>query len=140
MAVQTAKGAVIQWDEATPDTFVTLAEVTKVQPPNPEASEIDATRLAPATNYMQKAVGLADPGTTECELLFDIADTEHEKLTGEIGSGNLHKWRIRLADATKNAFSGYVKSFGLGELTPDGMVTAKLVIQNEGAMTLAASA
>lgn len=121
-------------DGASPEVFTSVGEVTSIDGPGGEASEIDVTHLgSSAKEYL---IGLPDEGnlTLDCALLPD--DIGQTRLRNDRINATLRNYKITLTDtpATIITFAGYVKGFRVSAGV-DSKIAASITLRVSGAVT-----
>lgn len=121
-------------DGGVPEVFTSVGEVTSIDGPGGEASEIDVTHLAStAKEYL---IGLPDEGniTLDCALLPD--DVGQTRLRNDRVNATLRNYKITLTDspATTITFSAFCKGFRM-TAGIDAKMMASVTLRVSGAVT-----
>ncbi len=123
-------------NEASPEVWADVANITSIDGPSGSASEIDITSLASSSREFR--MGLPDSGNVQLNLMYDPADTE----IAQLRSANKNRTRLHLriqysdSPATTDTFYGYVTAFNPSS-SIDTVVTATATIRVDGDVTTA---
>ena len=100
------------------------------------AAEIDTTTLC--STAKEYVMGLKDEGSMTFSVNYDPADVGIKRLQALRDSQELGVFKMTLVDPGSEewAFSGYVTSAPLGDVTPDTVYTMTFTIRISGAITI----
>lgn len=130
-------GTKFQREGATAGTFVDVAQVASITPPQSEADDVEIEELDPTDGFKRFLPGLIDAGEVPLTLNFDPADTGHTALLTDHQTRATKNYRIVLPDGSQWTFSGYVKSFAPQEIAAGEVIQAEVTIKVSGKPTLA---
>jgi predicted secreted protein len=122
-------------DFDSPDTFITLAEVIEVTPPNMQTDDVDATHFSSPNRTREYIAGLIEPG--EASIVMNRIDGSATEvlLMGLQSSGLPRTWVIVWPNETTWSFLGLVKGYEATSPIDDRM-TATCTIKVAGAQTI----
>lgn len=140
MAIEKTLGATLSKGVGSPLVYTAIAKVTSIGEVAFEADEIETTTLDNTDNYRTYMQGLIDAGELEIEGNFDKADTTQSPLLTDLNSGAVNKYKITGTSGWSLVFDGFVKKFGLGEKTAEGLQTFSSTLRLSGKPTYAAGA
>lgn len=135
MAEKLGLGTEFQREGATPGTFVTIAQVASITPPQLEADDVEIEDLDPVDGYKKYLPGLLDGGEVSLTLNFDGSTTGHMDLLSDFNSRTQKNYKIMLPDTSAWAFAGYVKGFAPQEITAGEVMQAEVTIKVTGKPT-----
>lgn len=148
MAVNTGKtgqGAKFQIsDGATVPTWLTIANVTSINPTGIQADEIDFTHLLSTGGYREFRQGFKDGGTINIDYSFDATAASHVGTGGLIGlfnSGTVFTWRINFFGVGWSFAlegTGYVQNPGDLTIAVDSPIAGSATVRVTGMTTLVA--
>lgn len=127
-------GTVLQ--KLSPNSPLTIPDLTSIGEFGIENSEIDVTTLDSAGNFKEYIAGFKDGG----ELSFSGIvknDTFLEDLYTLVNSQDVCQWKITTADGAAYWFAGYLKTAKEGEATPESVRTFNASIRITGAIVYA---
>lgn len=106
----------------TPQTLVSIGEVTTFSGFDGSSTIIDATHLR--STAKEKLVGLQDFGGATFGMNY-VSDTGQTRLRALKGGGQVGYFLLTLSDASVVAFPAYVQSFSVDVGGPDDKVSAQ---------------
>jgi predicted secreted protein len=83
-------------DGASPETFATIAEMTKVQGTGSKADVIDVTNMDSPTAYREKLVTLLDAGEISFDGNLIGSDVTQQDVQADFDARALHNWKVVL--------------------------------------------
>lgn len=105
-------------------TWIDLAEVTNITPPNDKVDEIDATHMQSPNRTREYIPGLIDPGEASFEMNF-IPGSASDLLIAEIKTaGERVKCRVTFPNGVAWKFSGWVSGYEPAVPTDDKMTAS----------------
>lgn len=114
-------------DGASPEVFTTLAEVTKITPPNMSRDAVEATHMQSPNAWREFIAGLKNGGDVSLELNFVPDGAASAALMAELalsGSAASKNRKITFTDATVFEFAGILTAFEPDAPIDDRMVAA----------------
>lgn len=139
MAEKLGLGTQFQREGATAGTFVTIAQVASITPPQLEADDVEIEDLDPVDGYKKYLPGLLDGGEVSLTLNFDGSTTGHMDLLSDFNGRAKKNYKIVLPDTAAWAFSGYVKGFAPQEITAGDVIQVEVTIKVTGKPTFTAA-
>lgn len=144
---QTGAGVLFQVDlVASPVSWVTIANVTSINPTGIAVDEIDFTHLQSSNEYREFRPGFKDGGTINIDFHFNITEVTHYGTVGLIGLFNnrtVFNWRVNFA-AVGWAFAligtGFVSNPGDLTVDVDNPIQGSATVRVTGPVTRAAVA
>jgi len=123
-----------RWNSGTGE-WEAIGQINSITGPGMTRETIDTTALDTAGGYRTFIAGFRDPGTLELEMNF-VRDT-YETMKNDFESDTAQNYEIVLPDTdnTTLEFEGLVTECPL-DIPPDDKVTASIVIQITGQVTL----
>jgi hypothetical protein len=126
-------GTLLQYESATPGTYVTIIQRTEITGPSMEMRTKETTNLdTPKATFRST---IFDGGEVGMTGQFKPSDVTHQKLVTLVRSGALTNFQIVLADsgaAVVGPFAGILSGFELGGMTPEGDVECQVKIKISG--------
>lgn len=121
-------------NEASPEVWTTISEVSNIQGPGGEASEIDVTDLSSTAKEFR--LGLQDEGNITFDIFYVPADTQHAALRTARANNTKKHMRITFTDspATTWTFYAYVKGFQISNGVDD-VTRASVSLRVTGSIT-----
>lgn len=122
-------------DGASPEVFTDYGlEVTGVNGVGFSRTAIDATHMQSSNGYQEFIFGLKQnkPVTVEINWLPSGAGAIQTLMEGAQGN-----WRVQFPDNSTVTFTAGISDFSLGNLTPDGKMSATIIFQPSGKPTWA---
>lgn len=129
--------AVFGIEGGTPGTYVAVAEVTAITPPGMTRDAVEVTHLKSSNRYKEFIPGLKDGGEASITLNYDPSATDALVTAFEAEAGN---YQITFPDGIRMQFAGFFTAYTIGELTPNGQMTASATMKVTGKATFAAAA
>ncbi len=128
-------------DQASPETWRTVANCNDFQPIAPSATVVDVTSHSTGTPWRQKIITLLDAGKVTAKIFYVPTEGTHDDTTGLLAlltNRALTHFRIVFPDspATKFTFFGYVSAFTINSPVA-GVEEGSLTIEITGQPTLA---
>lgn len=111
-----AAGSLLQLgDGAASEAFTSIAEITKLSPPQRSRDEIEVTHTTSSDGYREFIPGWRDGGEVPFEANWLPTNTTHDETTGILESFNdnvTHNWRIVVPGASLYfPFTGFVVTY-----------------------------
>ena len=128
-------GAVFAIESATPDTYVTVAEVVSVSPPALSRGSVEATHIASPSRTKEYIGGLFDHG--EASFVFNFTSAQYNTLLTAAAVVAGGKYRITLPDTSTIIFEGFFTGLTAPELTAEGKMEATATIKPKGTVAFA---
>ena len=122
-------------DGASPEVFTSITELSNIDGPGGQATEIDVTDLlSTAKEYRQ---GLKDEGDVTCDLNYIPQNTQHALLQTDRSNQTLRNYRITFTDspATTWTFLGFVKGLSISNGV-DNVTKGSLTLRVAGDITI----
>lgn len=120
----------------TPGTYVNVAEVVSIAPPNVTRDTVEATHLQSPNSWKEYIAGLKDAGEASFTLNYVPSATEAMLAAFDAERGN---YQITFPNGVMLRFAGIFTSYSRGELTPEGKMEASVTIKATGAVTMHAA-
>lgn len=122
-------------DGGSPETFTDYGlEVTGVNGIGFSRTAIDATHMQSANGYQEFIFGLKQNKPVTVEINYLPANTGAIQTLLEGAQGN---WRVQFPDNSTVTFTAGIQDFALGNMTPDGKMSATVIFQPSGKPTWA---
>lgn len=109
-------------------TPTAIAQVVSITPPPNEMGVADTVNLASV--IATERATLVKIGDLGFKIQYDPGDATHKLITTKMAAKTIELWNIVFADEapTTIPFSGFVKSFAIGEITAEGNLEADITI------------
>jgi hypothetical protein len=132
-------------DGNSPETFVTIPNVSSINGPTFQAQVVDVTSHSTGNAWRQKIVTLLDPGTVSWDTFFIPNDATHQRLLGIFANRGLPTapqaqadWRISFPTTPSRtvwSISAWLSKFSISAPV-DGVIKAatELVLTGEPAI------
>ena len=121
---------------AASTTWTALTKILSIEPPAPEADDIDTTEIASADEHREFEPGWADGGEAKFTVKWD--ETQSVAIYGLFRT--MKGWKVLLAgSAGLIGFSGYIKAIGT-PIDEEGIVTNEITIKITGKVVIDAVA
>ena len=130
-----SQGLVIQIsNEASPEVYTTIAEVSEVSGPGGSAAVIDVTDLSSTSK--EKRMGLPDEGQITFTINYIPSNTQHALLRTVRAARTERSFRILFTDSpqTQWDFNGFVTGFEMSN-SVDDVTKANVTIEVTGSIT-----
>lgn len=114
-------GSFFHISEDNGSTWIELAEVYDITPPNDTVDEIDATHMQSPNRTREFIPGLIDPGEASFEMNFVPGSASDLKIAALKVAGARVKCRITFPNAVTWVFSGWVSGYEPAVPTDDKM-------------------
>src|SRR4030095_5550675 len=105
----------------SPPTYVDMAEIKNVTPPNQQTDDVDVTHNQSPNRRREFIAGLIDPGEASFEMNFVPNSTSDLRLQSLLTSGLVTKCRIMFPNNVKWDFLASVKGYEISSATEDAM-------------------
>lgn len=115
-----------------------IALVTNISPPETSVDTQDATTLSSVDGFEEVLPTIIRSGDSNIGLLLDPTDTGQKQFLTDLESRDLVDYEIEFPAADSDSagetypFSAYVTGFAIGEITPDGLLTATVTLKATG--------
>ena len=113
-------------------TFVEIAQIASITPPQPEREVAEVDELDPPGDVRKKLPGIIDPGEVAVTLNFDPSNTGHLDLEQDFRSAEARRYRIKLPNSYGWTFTGIVTSYAPQEIASGDVVQAEVTITLSG--------
>jgi predicted secreted protein len=117
-----------------PISYVPLAEIKNVKPPNQQTDEVDVTHNTSPLRRREFIAGLIDPGEASFEMNFVPGSQSDLRLQGLLTSGSNVNCRITYPNGVNWDFLSLVKGYEITSATADAMV-ATVTLRVTGSVT-----
>lgn len=118
----------------SPPTFIEMAEVFNITPPNAQVDDVDVTHNQSPNRTREFIPGLIDPGEASFEMNFIPGSTSDQLMREMKIAGTQALMRIEFPNAVTWDFLGSVKGYEPTSQTEDKM-TATVTIRVSGDIT-----
>lgn len=120
------------------EIFTTIAEVTKITPPQGTRDTIEATTMESPSGFKEFIKGLAAAGDVSVEGNYTSVATQ-DSLRTDFVSGTTRNFQLSIQTSTPEvwSFSAIITNYGLGEMDPNGKYTFKATMKITGLVTVA---
>lgn len=115
-------------------TYVSLAEVYNITPPNQQVDDVDVTHNESPNRTREFIAGLIDPGECSFEMNFIPGSDSDDRISELKTAGTRLRCRIEFPNAVTWDFLGSVKGYEISSSTEDKM-TATVTIRVSGDIT-----
>lgn len=121
-------------DDASPEVFTTIPEVSDISGPDGSASEINVTDLASTAQEFK--VGLKDEGSVSITMNYIPQNAVHTTLRTARNNRTLKNFRISFTDSPQTTwtFNAYVITFPIANGL-DGVTTSTVGLRVSGSIT-----
>lgn len=120
-----------------PAVYQTIGQVSNISLPNPERQVAVINTFDQPGGFSRRVPTVIEPGTLTFSIALDPSLPAHSGLIDLRDSGALVNWRVTFLTEQYYTFSGFVSSVSIST-EADGIVTAEVTIQLDGALTVAA--
>lgn len=120
----------------SPLTYVEVAEVKNITPPNQQTDDVDVTHNSSPSRRREFIAGLIDPGEASFEMNFVPGSASDLRIQGLLTAGTNVNCRITWPNNINWDFVGIVKGYEISAATEDAM-TATVTIRTTGNITAA---
>jgi predicted secreted protein len=133
----------IGWDAsfgvegATPGTYVAVAGVRSISPPGATRETVDVTTLKSPGKWREFIAGLKEGGDCSLGLVYSPSASDPLFTAFNSDGGN---YQITFPNGVMLRFAGIPTEWAVGELTPEGEMTASATFKQTGPATLHAAA
>ena len=110
-----------------------IGQIRNISGPGVSANDVDTTTLDSSSNYSTFACGLLDPGEVSFSVIYDPADSMHQRLAYYAGQRSSKTFTVYHASSTgdTDAFTAYVKGLGR-EIPLDDVISADITLKVSG--------
>jgi hypothetical protein len=131
-------GSSIKYGSTAATSSTAIANILSISGPNQTRAAVDITAMDSASGAMEFIAGLADPGETSFDLLFEgTSGGQYTTLNALYQGGSTNHFHISFADGANWYCKGVLTS--LGHTIPlDDKMTASITIKHSGAPTVSA--
>ena len=116
-------------------TYTNVIEVTAITPPQYSRDAVETTHLLSTNGYRTFIGGLKDGGSVSFDINWDPSNSD--VVIAALEAATNGQFKITFPDATTCVFGGVVTGYQLGQVTPDGKLTASATIKTSGQPTWA---
>lgn len=123
---------------ASPGTYTTIAEITKIQRSGSKMDIVDTTNMDSIGAYREKLATLLDGGEISFEANYIPQDATQASLQAAFDNRTLAPWKIELPNSLGNwVFAAYVSTPSDFDLTVDkaSTISGKLTITGKPIFT-----
>ena len=119
--------------EGENDTWEDIGEVTSIGPPESTTDTQDATSLTSPDGVEEVVPTIHRNGEATLNFNFDPEDTDQKSFQADRMARKKRNYRILFPDEENYyQFAAYVVGFSVGEITPDGLLTASVTLKATG--------
>ena len=122
-------------DDAQSGTFVEIAQIASITPPQPEREVAEVDELDPPGDVKKKLPGIIDPGEVTVTLNFDPTNNGHLDLEQDFRDATPRQYRIKLPNGYGWTFTGIVTAYSPQEIASGDVVQAEVTITLSGVYT-----
>lgn len=122
-------------DDVTPGTYVEIAQIATITPPQPEREIVEVEELDPPGEVRKKLVGLIDAGEVTVTLNFDPTNTGHLDLEQDFRAGVAKQYRIKLPNGYGWTFTALCTAYQPQEISAGDVVQAEVTLALTGVYT-----
>lgn len=113
-----------------------IGEITSISPPESTMDTQDATTLDSPQGREEIVPTILRNGEATITFNFDPEDVDQKSFRDDMENRVKGDYRILFPDESNfYQFSAYVVGFSIGEITPDGLLTATVTLRATGAST-----
>lgn len=116
-------------------TYTNVAEVTGATAPQYSRDAVETTHMTSTNKYRTYIPGLLDAGEASLTLNYDPSNADVIIAAMEASSNG--QFKITFPDSVTVVFSAVVTAYQIGEVTPDGKMTASATFKVSGQPTWA---
>jgi hypothetical protein len=129
-------GSSIKYGASAVSSATAIANILSISGPNQTRAAIDVTAMDSPSGAMEFIGGLADPGETSFELLFEgTTGNQYTTLNTLYQAGATNHWHVAFADGANWYCKGVLTSLGHTLPLTDKM-TASMTIKHSGVPTV----
>lgn len=134
MGYTESNGTELQVDATDTGSFVAVAEVVSIDPPEDTTETIDHTSLATTTNRRKAPASIGDSGEATFTVNFIPDSAGHETLLDLKAAKTVVPWKIVWNDASSTpwTFEAFISSFKAGTVEINGKLTADIKLMIDG--------
>lgn len=110
-----------------------IGEVTNIGPPESTMDTADATTLDSPQGREEVLPTILRNGEATITCNFDPDDADQKSFRTDMNNRTKGSYRIVFPDENFYQFDAYVTGFQIGEITPDGLLTATITLKATGA-------
>lgn len=110
-----------------------IGEITSIGPPESTMDTQDATTLDSPQGREQVVPTILRNGEATLSFNFDPDDADQKSFRTDMNTRTKRSYRIVFPDENFYQFDAYVVGFQIGEITPDGLLTANITLKATGA-------
>jgi hypothetical protein len=115
------------WIEGvTPGVYVKVAEVARIKPPGFSRGAEDASHLESPDDYKEYIAGMKEMTDSTFTMNWVPAESDVMIAAFEADLGN---YQIVAPDGHRLQFTGFFTGYDIGDLTPEGKMTADVTIK-----------
>lgn len=116
------------------ETWKEIGEITGLTPPESTMDVVDVTTLASPQGREEITPTILRNGEATITFNFDPEDVDQKSFRDDMESRVKGEYRVLFPDESNfYQFSAYVVGFSIGEITPDGLLTATVTLRATGA-------
>lgn len=124
--------------ENSPDAYVAMAEVSKIEPPKFKLDQVDVTHMQSPGRYREFIDGLIDSGEVSFEMNFIPNNSSDQRLWAllSLPTGVSHARNCRISFPNGSTWSFLATLVGYDPTVPtDGKMTANVTFKVSGTVT-----
>lgn len=118
--------------------FDSVGKITNMSPPEISTDTVDSTSVTSETGREEIVPTIIRGG--EMTLSMDLlplkitgkAEEGHDKFRSDMRKRKRRNYRLEFSDETFYQFSAFVVGFSIGEITPEGLLTATVTLRSTG--------
>ncbi len=114
------------------EVFSDIGQITNISPPESTTDTVETTALDSPDGYEEKIPTIIRNGEATLTLNLDPSDQEQTEFQTDQETRTLRNYRIVFPNDYFYQFSAYVTGFSVGEITPEGVLTATVTLSATG--------
>lgn len=122
-----------QFQRQDESNWVEIGEITNISPPESTMDTADATTLDSPDGREEILPTLLRNGEATLTVNFDPSDIDQKSFFDDLKSRQKRNYRIVFTTGDYYQFSAYVTGFQIGDIAPDGLLTATITLRATGA-------
>jgi len=121
-------------DGESPEVFTAIGNITSINPPDSTMDTEDATTLDSPDGREEIVPTILRNGEATLTFNFDPDDTDQTSFRDDMNARQIRNYRIVFPTEAEDyyEFAAYVIGFELGEITPDGLLSANITLRATG--------
>ena len=123
-----------QFQRQDETAWVDIGEITSITPPESTMDVADATTLTSPQGREEIVPTILRNGEASITFNFDPEDVDQKSFREDMENRVKGSYRILFPDESNYyQFDAYVVGFSIGDITPDGLLTATVTLRATGA-------